>query len=276
MRLTIKKKLSWYKVYAILLDENKMVCKEERLRFDEDNKARININEQICKFIYFTDFKRKSEVVVLSEALDELVLYYNRRTRFYTLDLNLQGVLDYGHVDTYELVDKKNLFFLKNHKKRIHVYTPSNYDENKTYSLMLMFDSQNLFNQEKVNKYTDKNDPYQGWQVETTLESIKRRYDKEYIVIGIDNSDSTRTNELMPNAKNFKYRKECLEILGTNEDCYFDDLINFILETVFPFVSSKYHFNEDDRLICGSSCGGLASLYMGLKVSSGRPYTYVP
>ena len=43
------------------------------------------------------------------------------------------------------------------------------------------------------------------------------------------------------------------------------NLDDFINETLIELIKRKYNVNTDTYGICGSSCGGLASLYLGLK-----------
>ena len=278
MKLTIIKNLSWRKVYLVFLSEDRKEVKEELIKFDKDNKVVVDIDLNQVKYCYYTDKVRKSEMIVLSENLDCITIYYNKRSRFYTMDLSIENHEDYGHVDTYILDDKKNLFFRKDHKKKINVWTPSSYDKNKTYKVVIMFDAQNIFSLDKVGRYTKNNDRYGGWQVDVTLENIKNRYHEDYIVLALDNSDKYRMNELMPNEENWSYRPEVLCLLDENTPNHFDNFINFIMETALPFVESKYQVDTNDMVICGSSCGGSASIYMGLKVPNRFKYilTFTP
>ena len=62
-----------------------------------------------------------------------------------------------------------------------------------------MFDSQNCFDLNKVGNYTSKNDPYGGWQIESSIND-------EYIVVGIENADKYRSIELTPSKKEVEFK----------------------------------------------------------------------
>ena len=76
-----------------------------------------------------------------------------------------------------------------------------------------------------------------------------------------------------------KYSNELKRALFEKQiDCHLDNLDDFINETLLPFISTRYNVITDNMGICGSSCGGLASLYVGLKNTNkyGFIFTFTP
>lgn len=252
MQLIINNKLSFKNTFIVTLDKNYSVVRERKI---EKGKQTIDIDLENEKFLYYTNKRTKSEVIILSNNLNTLDLLYCKETKNYKFDLQIENCNKYGKVFNFTLKDEKNLFYRKDKSKNVNIYVPSSYDGSKPYKLLVMFDSQNIYHKEKVGNYTDKNDPYGSWQVET---SLKYRYDN-YIVVGIENADEYRESELSFNDEELK------KPLGIKTGLYLDNLDDFINETLLPFVKSKFDVLLTNLGICGASCGGLASLYVGLK-----------
>ncbi len=85
------------------------------------------------------------------------------------------------------------------------------------------------------------------------------------IIVGIDNADGYRDSELTM-SQNFG----TLTDLADNQAFYngkLDELGNFIRETVMPYVSANYSVDTSREKTCiaGSSSGGLAAYYLGLR-----------
>lgn len=252
MQLIINNKLSFKNAFIVTLDKNYDVVSERKI---EKGIQKIDINLDIEKFLYYTNKRVKSEVIILSNNLNTLDLLYCKETKNYKFDLQIENCNEYGKVFNYSLKDEKNLFYRQDKSKNINIYVPNSYDGSKPYNVLVMFDSQNIFHKEKVGNYTDKNDPYGSWQVET---SLKYKYDN-YIVVGIENADEYRESELSFDDEELKAP------LGIKNGLHLDNLDDFINETLLPFVKSKFNVLTANMGICGASCGGLASLYVGLK-----------
>ncbi len=128
--------------------------------------------------------------------------------------------------------------------KKIWVYTPENYSEEKSYPVIYMHDAQNLF---------DAQTSYVGeWGVDEFLDSIKK---PEVIVVGIEHGNEKRIDELTP-FPNKKYG-------GGKGDAY----LEFIRFTLKPHIDATYSTKPDleNTSIFGSSLGGLISFYAILK-----------
>ena len=239
-----------------ILDEN-----YEEVRIVDSYSIEVNLNKDY--YLFFSILDKKSEIIRISNLLSCLEVKYLDDNKKLEVNINSNN---YGEVKVVRLKDEKNLFFRDDKEKVINILLPFNYDKNKKYGLILMFDSQNIFDLNKVGKYTLLNDPYGGWQVDCTLSVIKEKYNKEYIVVGIENADKYRATELTPSSKKYEF-KDILKDLGEEnlldgEMDYFDDFIN---ETLFPFIFIEYNIDLKEIGIVGASSGGLASYYIGLK-----------
>ena len=265
MKFIIETKLKWKTTKVIILDKDDNEVLSKDIEF-VDNLYSLNIKNENAFKMYFTNGKVCSEYIALSDNLSKISLYQNKKTHLITANLFVDKCSDYGKVETYVLEDKINLYYREDTSKIINVLVPPKYNKNKTYKLLIVFDSQNMFDVNKVGKYTKNNDPYGGWQVETSLKQISKRYKKDYIVVGIENADMYRMSELTPSLRRPKIRKEFYQevIEDTFGVMHLNDLDAFIHETLLPFIKDKYNV-ESKYSILGSSCGGLASLYVGLR-----------
>ena len=130
-------------------------------------------------------------------------------------------------------------------QKKIWVYLPKDYqNSNNSYPVIYMHDAQNLFD--------DKTSFVGEWKVDEYLDTLDKN---ESIIIGIEHGNEKRIEELTP-YPNEKY--------GGGKG---DDYLNFIINTLKPFVDSKYRTlsTKQHTTIWGSSLGGLISLYAVIK-----------
>lgn len=264
MLLTIKKSLGWKNVFLKQLNANNRVIKTSEIKF-LNNEAKVQIDENKTKLIYFTNGSKRTETIVLSSLTLGLELRFNRKTKRYDCLIFVPNVSDYGSVDTHVLKDQNNLPIAKNNSKVINVLKPANYDPNKEYGLIIMIDGQNMFTLNNVGKYTKKNDPYNGWQLDVSLKALSTTYnDEEYIVAGVETTGMERMVELCLSPKEYELK----DIMKKNfKDMPFGLLKfteKFIINTVLPFIKSTYKIRENRIGIGGSSAGGLSSYYIGL------------
>ena len=131
-----------------------------------------------------------------------------------------------------------------NTTRKIWVYLPKSYKlSDKRYPVIYMHDGQNLF---------DKKTAFAGeWEIDETLDKLNA----ETIVIGIENGNEKRLDELTP-YKNEKY--------GGGKA---NDYLEFVVKTLKPYVDKNYRTKIKTRntAIFGSSLGGLVSFYAVLK-----------
>jgi predicted alpha/beta superfamily hydrolase len=132
-----------------------------------------------------------------------------------------------------------------NRNRRIWIYLPPDYQTSgKHYPVMYMHDGQNLFD------YATS--AFGEWEVDESLNELFSQGDYGCIVVGIDNGGSARLDELSPWV-NASY----------NEGGQGDEYLDFMLETLKPFVDSHYRTlsGREYTATMGSSLGGLISHY---------------
>jgi predicted alpha/beta superfamily hydrolase len=132
--------------------------------------------------------------------------------------------------------------------RKIRVYLPPNYSSSeKSFPVLYMHDGQNLFD--------DKTSYVGEWGVDEALNQLQNQNKLSLIVVGVDNGQAQRMNELSP-WQNNKY--------GVAEG---EQYMQFIVEQVKPYIDSHYRTLADQQntAIMGSSMGGLISHYAILK-----------
>lgn len=129
-------------------------------------------------------------------------------------------------------------------QRSIRLYLPPSYHHSdKRYPVIYMHDGQNLF--DDLTSFAGE------WGVDESLNQLAEKQGFEVIVVGIDNSDDFRMNELSPWGN-----KRFGEAQGKQ---YMD----FIVEVVKPYIDTNFR-SKADRIhtaIMGSSMGGLISHY---------------
>jgi predicted alpha/beta superfamily hydrolase len=128
--------------------------------------------------------------------------------------------------------------------RQIRLYLPPNYAQSqKSYPVLYMHDAQNLF---------DVRTSYAGeWGVDETMNALAAAGKLELIVVGIDNGESKRMNELNPWSNP--------EFNPAEGKQY----VEFIVNVVKPYIDQHYRSKPDraNTAIMGSSMGGLISHY---------------
>ncbi len=128
--------------------------------------------------------------------------------------------------------------------RTIRLYLPPGYEtSHEHYPVLYMHDGQNLF---------DAATAYAGeWGVDETLNELARTNGLKLIVVGIDNGEKLRINELNPwDSARF----------GKGEGALY---MHFIVDVVKPYIDAHYRTKADraNTAIMGSSMGGLISHY---------------
>ena len=106
-----------------------------------------------------------------------------------------------GRVENYVLKDEKNLAHREDLSKKISVFLPESYDGTTPHDILYFFDAQNLF--ANAGHYTDNGDPYGSWQLDLVITALHRQFGHNIIVVGIDNADMYRSQELFMNPPDF-------------------------------------------------------------------------
>ncbi len=170
-----------------------------------------------------------------------------------------------GHVDNYVLEDAENLSHRADKSKKISVFVPSTYDGNTPHDILYFFDAQNLFC--SAGEYTTNGDPYGSWQLDTVLCALHDQYGKNIIVVGIDNADEYRSQELFMNHNSFGKLAPLATAIPEDDFShgYLDGLSAFMTGKLHAFIKEKYLVKEDNIGIGGSSMGGIASFYCAMR-----------
>ena len=128
--------------------------------------------------------------------------------------------------------------------RTIRLYLPENYNEStSSYPVIYAHDGQNLF---------DDTTSYIGeWGLDESLNQLATETGFEAIVVGIDNGQELRVDELTP-WENSEY--------GGGEGAEYMD---FIVNQLKPHIDSTYRTlkDRDNTAILGSSLGGFISHY---------------
>ncbi len=169
------------------------------------------------------------------------------------LDIQIAGWEDLGGSQgstaspNVSILDAQFFMPQLNRSRRIWLYLPPDYNSaGKRYPVLYMQDGQNLF---------DVRTSFAGeWKVDEHLDSLFLLGDPGCIVVGIDNGGANRINEYSP------------WIHPQHGGGQGDDYIEFIIETLKPYVDEHYRTLTDpaNTGIMGSSMGGLISFYGGI------------
>lgn len=140
--------------------------------------------------------------------------------------------------------------------RKIRVWLPDGYDPSdreKKYSVLYMHDGQNLF---------DAATSFIGeWEVDESLTRLMKNGYESTIVVGIDNGELLRFNELCPSWElNTLGRQYISSPAG-------EKYADFIVNTVKPYIDENYNTRpqREHTGIGGSSMGGIISLYMAME-----------
>ncbi len=133
-------------------------------------------------------------------------------------------------------------------ERELFIYLPPGYDENnveRLYPCLYMHDGQNIFAQAGDSEFGK-------WEVDITADDLIEKGEIiPLIIVGISNSPD-RDYEYTPT-----YDQE--EETGGFADTY----LNFLTQELMPTINETYNVSPypTDTAICGSSLGGLLSLY---------------
>ncbi|MCH5296205.1 MAG: hypothetical protein J1E85_00890 [Ruminococcus sp.] len=164
-----------------------------------------------------------------------------------------KSTLTCGKLETIEM---KMPQFSDGRKRTIRVWLPDGYDaedSEKKYSVLYMHDGQNLF---------DAATSFLGeWEVDESLTKLMNKGYESTIVVGIDNGELERFNELSPSWELNALGKEYISAPAGEK--YAD----FIVNTVKPYIDEHYNTKPQREYtgIGGSSMGGIMSLYMAME-----------
>jgi hypothetical protein len=147
-----------------------------------------------------------------------------------------------------------------NRSRMVDVYIPKDCATKKGLKTLYMHDGQMLFDSTQTwNK--------QEWGVdELFVNKLDRYYHEGFIVVGIHNDPPNRYAEFFPQ-KVAQYMpqsyRDKLLAAQWNGQLRADAYLNWIEDTLVPFIERTYSTSPKtkDRMVLGSSMGGLISLY---------------
>lgn len=153
-------------------------------------------------------------------------------------------------------------------KRNVDVWLPQNFTPNETFGVLYMHDGQMLFDSSiSWNK--------QAWMVQNVLHNLQsyNKQLKQVIIVGIHNSGSTRHSDYFPekpfnklSKKQKAYINNILTTKGKTKNTFVpqsNNYLKFIVGELKPFIDSTFNTisNQQNTFICGSSMGGLISMY---------------
>lgn len=260
-KIYFKNSCNWSKIYAVIGDE-----KIEITERDADGDGVVEFDYSKYNDIYFENELGEKTSIVYPGVLSLGVEHKKNEGMGKNLTyLFAKGIDKTGRVDNYVIRDEKNLSHREDISKKISVFIPSSYDGVIPHDVLYFFDAQNLFC--AAGHYTDNGDPYGSWQLDVVLSEIYRQYGKNIIVVGIDNADEYRSNELFMNPRDFGELAPLATAIPEDNFSvgYLDGLSDFMVGTLHSFIKENYCINEDNIGIGGSSMGGIAAFYCGLR-----------
>lgn len=259
-RLKFINSVGWKNVYARSFEKNSngevTTCLDDEMAFCFDCKK----YDRAC---FENELGERTETVHPGSLSLDIDYKYNENIG--RMSTYICGEKKTGKIDSFILYDEKNLSHRDDRSKQIHIFVPYHYDGSEPYDLLYFFDAQNLFC--KSGKYTKNGDPYGSWQLDQVLDSLYCRYGQKIIVVGIDNADKYRDQELFMERERFGELTP-LAYMEPREDYshgYLDGLSDFMIETLHKYVIKKYNVKTDNIGIGGSSMGGLAAFYCGMR-----------
>ena len=151
--------------------------------------------------------------------------------------------------------------------RTVDIWLPSNYAEDKKYSVLYMQDGQMLFDSSSTwNK--------QEWMVDEVVSKLNAENKiEDIIVVAIWNIPNIRHADLFPKKPLLQLSKDKIEFIYVEaqklnynlkiEDINSDNYLKFIVKELKPYIDKKYSVYNDAKHtgIMGSSMGGLISMY---------------
>lgn len=145
-------------------------------------------------------------------------------------------------------------------ERTVDIYVPTAVQRVKPAKTLYLHDGQMLFDSTQTwNK--------KEWRIDEVISTTLARYAHEpFIVVGIHNDPKNRYAEFFPQAVASympeTYRSLLMEKLW-NGELKADAYLQWIEKTLVPFVEAQFKVGKKtkDRMVMGSSMGGLISLY---------------
>ena len=254
----------WQSINADIYAADGKLCKSVSLGEAGDSlELSLDLDQSDNHISFYNGDERTSKVYpgALSIGVD---YRYNEKMGRDLTYLCSSSSIKSGRVDNYRLIDEKNLSYRDDKSKKISVFVPESYDGITPHDILYFFDGQNLFG--NAGEYTENGDPYGSWQLDIVLSELHRQYGKNIIVVGIDNADMYRSNELFMDPKWFGKLSPLAFAIPEDDFSfgYLRQLSSFMVSTLHNFIKEKYCVNTNNVGIGGSSMGGIASFFCSI------------
>lgn len=222
---------------------------------DDTKTVDMNVAKEEDKtdvYVCYADTKAFDRVTITCNGRDSELLAFNDYTSGWELSPARAVPFTYGKESKAPKYDRKE-FPYQDRSKGVLIYTPDGYDPKSAdkYAVIYMTDGHNLFDPNMTS--------YGCWAVAESVEAMASQSDNKTIVVGIENMDGWRDDELTPN-------------LGTPTNPEYEDghgayFCDFLMKTVVPYVEKNYNVytDSDHTAICGSSSGGIESFYIAME-----------
>jgi len=150
---------------------------------------------------------------------------------------------------------------LENRKKKIRIILPEDYYKSTvSYPVLYMHDGQYLVDKAPHSGYS--------WEVLKTMDELSDKYGS-LIIVGLDSHEKKRVQEYSPilTRNVIKYINKTVGVDLKEIKPEADQYGEFIINQVKPYVDKDFRTkpDRDNCFIAGSSCGGIISIYLGLK-----------
>lgn len=212
---------------------------------DEDGDTAI--------YCCYADTSAWNRVKITVDGTDSHELAFNEYTEGWDISRGQDIPFVYGAGSYQDPKFDRKEFPYQDRKKDVLIWTPEDYDANsdEKYSVIYMTDGHNLFQSEMTN--------FGCWEVAASVEAMMNNSRHQAIIVGIENMDGWRDDELTPN-------------LGEPTDPNYEDghgayFCDFVVNTVMPYVEENYNVYTDREhtAMCGSSSGGIESFYIAME-----------
>ena len=241
-------------------DKNVESVKATFAAFDSDkthsrDMKKIEDEDDAAIFICYEDTGVYNCVTLTIDDRDSDLLAFNNYVSGWDMSDWGEKPFTYGH-DIEKPKYERKQFPYQERTKDILIWTPTDYDAKSAekYSVIYMTDGHNLFEPTATS--------YGSWAVAESVEAMtSNTAANKTIIVGIENMDGWRDDELTPN-------------LGTPTSEGYEDghgayFCDFVVKTVMPYIEENYNVytDRDHTAICGSSSGGIESFYIAMEHS---------
>lgn len=158
------------------------------------------------------------------------------------------------------------------HRRALYVYLPRGYDQHtdRSYPVLYLHDGQNCFE-------SFVHDSFSGsWRADHTADYlINQGRLRECIIVGVSNGGNHRIPEYLPPYANYpafldqNHSQKSSRSKIRSREGRADKTCDYYIHEVAPYIEKYYRAlpGRENRAVCGSSMGGLFTMYMAWEYS---------